>query len=107
MKYLFSIVFSIFTALLKAFVIKTFWAWFVISQFPNMPHISMLAAFGFVYLVSVFTPIAGFTAESWEKNLNKTESPGEAFKITMINTVVLAFTLMITLGCGWVIHILM
>lgn len=109
MKLLFSTVFALFTTMFKAFVITKFWLWFIVSQFPTVPRITILAAMGFLYIHGLFIPYTALTSKTWQetKEQVKSQSSAETFKMSIINSAILTVSILFILAAGWVVHSLM
>lgn len=102
MVYIFTIALSIFNTVFRGYLIKTFWGWFIMSQFPNLPSISVLAAIGLSCFVGAISP--------W-----RTPSPKEMegmdaddrIKYHCATSVGMTLAIALSLGIGWVVHALM
>lgn len=94
----FTFVLSIFNTVFRGYLIKTFWGWFVLSQFPNLPHISVVGAIGLSWVVSAFAPMKHFTASDLE---SYKDSDGS---VRLINGAIHFIAILFSLGSGWVLH---
>ena len=81
-------------AILRAFVLKTLWGWFIVPVF-NLPPLGMAAAFGISLTISTFLPSSP-TSSSDDKDVSKETKIGRFF----VNLSVPLFTLLI----GWIAH---
>lgn len=98
----FNFVLSIFNTVCKGFLVKTFWGWFILTQFPSLPQISIMPAIGFCMFVSAISPWRTVTAKEIDEM-----SELSADKRTMISFLNGFFTfvaIVIMLGMGWVVH---
>jgi hypothetical protein len=96
-------VLSLFNVVFRGYLVKTFWGWFVLSQFPMLPKISTLAAIGFIYFVSCVSNWRQITA----RDLTDSSSEYKGFSIMLINQVLITVTIVVSLGVGWVVHAFM
>lgn len=97
-----SLVWSIFNTVLRGYLIKTFWVWFILTQFPSLPHISTIAAIGFSFFVSALAPLRSPSAREIDDFKNRNSEDGR-----MTNLFIqIGFTIgtLITLFSGWVVH---
>ena len=53
--WVFSLMCSITSNILQAHVFTVFWGWFVLSQFPQLPHLSIFPAIGILFVVALAT----------------------------------------------------
>lgn len=102
MLHLLNIVWSIFNAVLRGLLIKLYWAWFVVSQFPQLPLITVPVAIGFSYMVSALSPWKGITAKEWEEIQNREK--GDTLNLSLINSGMYTFAIAVSLGTGWLLH---
>lgn len=102
---LFDAVFSLFNTVLRGFLIKTFWVWFIISQFPDAPRISTVAGIGFSLMVGVLAPWKSISARDLE-DLKKFEAE-ERLVVSLLSSLGYLLGMGISLGVGWIVHALM
>lgn len=102
MLHLLSIVWSLFNTVLRGYLIKVFWAWFIVTQFPSLPTISILPALGFSFFVSAVSPWKSMTAKDWEEAQD--QSAEDRLKLGLVNSGVYTLAVGISLGMGWVVH---
>jgi len=95
-------VWSILNTVLRGFLVKTFWVWFVLSQFPSLPHINIYAAIGFSLVVGALAPLRSPSATDI---VNFGDQDKEERKLVGLFTQ-LGFTLgfFLSWGMGWVVH---
>lgn len=98
-------VWSILNTVIRGFVVKTFWTWFLIPLFPNVPQLEILPAIGLVYLVSLFAPVKLATTEDLKRSREETE--GEKKTVGIINAAGYTLTMVLTWFTGWLIHYFM
>lgn len=55
------------TALFRGLVIHMYWGWFVLTQFKNLPPLSIMGAIGLSFVVAILTPPATITSPEWEQ----------------------------------------
>lgn len=101
MTHLFTFVLGIFNMVFRGFLIKTFWAWFVMTQFASLPALSVVGAIGLSCFVSIMTPWRGFTATELE------ERRDDSGAVALVNGGVYFLAMMIAWGVGYVIHTMM
>ncbi len=100
MIHLVTFVWGILNTVFRGYLIKTFWAWFIVSQFPQLPLISILPAIGFSFFVGALAPWKGLTAADLENNLDADEK----VKLNLISCGAYSLGIAISLGCGWIVH---
>lgn len=82
-------------AIWSGYVLSVLWSWFVISQFPDMPHLSIPGAIGISMIVSFLTKDRQLTVE--QKELDATER--------FIHGVVVSFSMpALALFLGWIVR---
>jgi hypothetical protein len=97
-----SLVWSILNTVLRGYLIKTFWAWFIISQFPQLPTISILPAIGFSFFVGALTP---FRAPSpGEIRDYKDQDPDEKRLTGLFIQGGYTLGILMSLAGGWIVH---
>jgi hypothetical protein len=101
MKALLALLLGFANTLLRGVLIKSLWGWFVLTLFPTLPHLGVLAAVGlsmFVHSVSIWKT---FTAP---EIADKDADPSG----TMVyNGVIYSITCLLGLFSGWVVHYFM
>jgi hypothetical protein len=98
----FTLVLSLFNTVFRGYLIKTFWAWFIMTIFTTLPSIGLLAGIGLSLFLSSITAWRSMTIGEWEDV--KGISAEDSSNLQLINGVFLAFALAVTLGVGWVVH---
>lgn len=101
MLHLLNIVWSILNTVLRGYLIKTFWAWFIVTQFPGLPKITILPALGFSFFVGAMTPSRSLTARDLEDNKMDAD---DRLALSLVNAGLLTLGTLLTLGAGWVLH---
>lgn len=96
---LFTICLNVFNFIFRAFIIKVFWKWFVLTKFPTLPTLETLDAMGLVYFVSIFRSYSEATMSKIDKNESLSTEDKLCAK-AFISTIALAFTFF----GGWVVH---
>lgn len=86
---------------MRSVLIKTFWGWFIMSQFTGLPNISYVGAIGLSCFVGAMTPYRGIT----KAQLDEHKEGGTEMQIVSSGLYVLGC--LICLGVGWVVHSLM
>jgi hypothetical protein len=88
--------------LMRAFLIKTFWAWFVLSSFPALPQLHLVACIGISLFVVAVKPWQIYSKREYDegKETLNVESLGRN-----LGTHIGGF--LITWGIGWIVHSLM
>lgn len=86
---------------LRSVLIKTFWAWFIMTQFTGLPSISYVGAIGLSLFVGAMTPHKSITKRDWE------DSKEDHSEMQLLNAVFYVVGCLICLGIGWVVHSLM
>lgn len=100
-----NLVLAIWNTVFRGFLIKTFWVWFLLPLFPNLPALHILPAIGLSYLVSAFTPWKSLT----QKDLDdlKDTSNHERTTLTFINGIVYTLAISLVLLGGYIVHCFM
>jgi hypothetical protein len=102
MIHLFSFVLGIFNTVFRGFLIKTFWAWFIMTTFTSAPTLSVAAAIGLSCFVGAVSPWRTLTA----RDLDDTDRDDRG-KLNLINGLAVTVAIVLSLGVGWVVHALM
>ena len=87
----------VFTSVLNGYVLCTFWSWFVVSQFENIPQITIAGAIGLSMTMKLFAATITTTAQK-----DKTTT-GLVIEFIMYS---ICYPLMV-LGLGYIIHLFM
>lgn len=88
--------------LLRGYVIATLWAWFIVSQFPGTPKLSVVGALGLGIVVSMIK-MRDFTAEEIRNVMSgkyTTLTLGESY----FKSLMMAFLSLFMLLAGWIWH---
>ncbi len=80
----------------RGYVIVSMWNWFVITQFPQAPHLSVVGAIGLAYFISLFQHLP----ESDSKKQSAEEALVELFGGLLKGGVIT----LVTWGFGYIIH---
>lgn len=102
MIHLVTFVWGIFNAVFRGYLIKTFWTWFVVSQFPHLPLIEILPAIGLSYFVSIVSPWKALTIHEFEEL--KAQEKIDKTSLNLINAGSFTVALLLSWGMGWVVH---
>lgn len=102
MIHLVTFVWGILNLVLRGFLVKTFWAWFVLTQFPSLPKLEVLPAIGLVYFVSVMVPWKQVTMKDWEEL--RARSDEDKKLVNIINAGAQTLGTLLALGAGWIVH---
>lgn len=94
--WLVAIAFTIPLTIFRGFVIVSLWNWFVITQFPQAPHISIVGAIGLAYFVSLFQHLP----ESKSKSDDPAEGAVELFGVSLKGGVIT----LVSWGLAYIIH---
>ena len=81
---LLQLVLGIVSVLFRGFVIKTYWAWFLITQFPSLPTLTLMGAVGLSFCVGILSPMKSFSQKEWDE-LRASDSEDRT-KLSLINT---------------------
>ena len=95
---------GILNAVFRGWIIKTFWAWFLVTLFPQLPALSVAAALGLSYCVSIMTPYKSMTATEWEEAKENHKYESDSKSLGLVNKGVHSFVLVMCLFGGWIIH---
>lgn len=106
MVYLFSIVLSLFNTIFRGYLIATFWAWFVMSQFVGLPALTVITAIGLSCFVGIMTPIKSLTSREY-KDLKDNHSTDDQGVLNLVNNGIHVFGLLISWGVGAIVHAFM
>jgi hypothetical protein len=102
MLHVLNIVWSVFNTVLRGVLIKTFWAWFLVSQFPQLPLISVVPAIGFSCMIAALTPYKSITAAEWE--MYKESAKGDSLSMGLLNNGIQTVGTALLLLSGWITH---
>ena len=94
-------VFGIFNMVLRGVIIKTYWSWFLIPVFNNIPHISTSQAIGFSFLVGIFYPMKSFS----QKDLSEAKTSDASLGI--VNGIIYTIAMAVSLFFAWIFHSIM
>lgn len=90
-------------AILRGYVLTVLWAWFVVSQFPSLPHLGIVAAMGLVITVGLFrspTMTDKETRDAMAHDSTDTLSLGARW----LQTGVYALVSLLAWFSGWIWH---
>lgn len=92
--------------LFRGLVIHMFWGWFILTQFKNLPELSIMGAVGISLVVGLLcAPMKMLTAAEWEKAKN--QSSEDRMNLTLISHFCWAIGCAIVLLNGYVWHLFM
>ena len=98
-------VWSLLNTVIRGYVVKSFWTWFLIPLFPDVPQLEILPAIGLIYLVGLFVPVKSVTTDDLKRTREETES--EKKTVAMVNAAGYTVAMAFTWGTGWLIHYFM
>ena len=98
--YLFSMVFGLFNTIFRGWVIKTFWAWFMLTQFNGLPSITTMGGVGLSFMISILTPLKIMKAAELAHANEEDMSAG----VLVTNNIVHLVAIILILGTGWIAH---
>jgi hypothetical protein len=101
MGFILQIIFGIVNTVLRGILIKTFWGWFILTQFHGLPDLSVVGAIGLSMFVGAVTPWRSLSKSQLE------ESREDSVSIGLINSFIYCLACLLSLGVGWVIHSMM
>lgn len=90
MKFIFFTAQCILNFFLRSFIIKTFWGWFIMKVFENMPAVTFYQSIGLLLFVEAFFTLRTSTKE--EDHLNVEERQAKSIYAQFAVTVGLLFT---------------
>lgn len=93
-----SFLFGIVNTVVRGYVVKTFWGWFILSQFKNLPDLSLSGCIGLSLFASIITYSMSFTTAQ------RTESSDDSSKTAIFNQLVFFISCMSSLLVGSVVH---
>lgn len=93
-----SLILSTLTTILRGWLIKVFWGWFVLTQFHGLPDISIAGAIGLSLVVAVLSPWRNLTRAELD------ESSDDAVARGIVSSLLYGLGCLITLGVGWIVH---
>lgn len=102
MLHVLNIVWSVFNTVMRGVLIKTLWAWFIVSQFPQLPLISVVPAIGFSLMVSALTPFKGLTLAEWE--MHKESAKEDSLGMGLLNNGIQTLGTAVLFVSGWITH---
>lgn len=107
----FALCFSVFNIFYKGFLIKTFWAWFILTQFHSLPRIETAPAIGlalFFQSLSAWKYISSKEMEAYveikDGKLAALEPSVFAPYIGIINSAGHFIGTSLLFGLGWILH---
>ncbi len=105
MIHIFTFVWSIFNTVLRGYLVKTFWSWFLLPLFPNLPTLTVLPAIGLVMFVGVISPWHSPSKKDMKESMEGDSEDNVKYSliIALSHTVVI----LASLGVGWAAHSLM
>ena len=105
MQAFFSLCLSVFNMVFKGFIVKTFWAWFMLSLFPNLPRIETVGGIGLCLLFYAVYPWKSFSTLDMVNATNAKKDHPQMHKLTaLLNGVAHALGGAALLGSGWIFH---
>lgn len=105
MVHLLSFVWTIFNIVFRGYLISVFWAWFVMTQFTNLPHLSVIAAIGLSLFIGLVAPKKSLTAKDIDDIRDSKESDLHKY-MNLINNVIYTFAYLITWAYGAIVYYL-
>ena len=94
--WLFAFAFTIPLTILRGYIIVSMWNWFVVTQFPQAPHISIAGAIGLAYFIALF--------QSIPESKDEKQSPGFA-AVEMFGTLTKGGVVTLVIwGIGYIVH---
>jgi hypothetical protein len=104
--HLVSLVLGFFNMVFRGFLIKTFWAWFIISIFPSLPPLSVISAIGVSMFISLFHTVKTVTKEQLDDlfRAKTDEERDDALRVSTWNACFLAAGMLMCWGVGWIVH---
>lgn len=99
----FAICLSIFNVVYKGFIMKTFWAWFVLTTFPHLPRIETVAAIGLALFINAASPWKSTSTKDIEGYMAVKDSKFTPY-IGLINSAGHFAGASLLLGVGWLFH---
>jgi len=101
MVWLINMVSAILLAIFRGYVMVSLWGWFVLTQFPMVPHISIVGAIGLSCFIGLFHNYA--TDDEKLKDLDEDERAVHLFK-TLVKGF---FYTLISWGGAFLVHLFM
>jgi hypothetical protein len=96
---------SVVSVLFRGFVIKTYWAWFIITLFPSLPTLTLMGAVGLSFCVGIMAPMKSLSQEEWDE-LRASDSEDRT-KLSLLNTGLHIFGCGMALLGGYIWHLFM
>jgi hypothetical protein len=94
----------------RGFVIKTFWAWFILTQFSGLPRLTTLSAIGILTTVGTFRMIKSLSQkeiDDFTVGLSTPKDTKDKVKLGITNGALLTAGLTMMLGAGYLLHLIM
>lgn len=89
---MFTVLIAVIALILDGFILKTFWAWFLLPVFPGAPKLTITTAIGLACLIS-------FIGQSWTKKQEEGDLSDKLAAMVGVSII----TPLITLGLGWLV----
>jgi hypothetical protein len=105
MKFLMWVPLAMINILARGVVLKILWTWFVMSQFHNVPNISVAGALGLSTLAGMFHTRM-LTRKEWAER-DKYKGEVDETDLGLVNAGIGIFHSVIVLGVGYLIHLFM
>ena len=101
MAFILQMIFGVVNTIVRGVLIKTFWGWFILSQFHGLPDLSIVGAVGLSMFVGAVTPWRGLSREELDEDRQDATARG------LVNSFLYLLACLISLGIGWIVHSLM
>jgi hypothetical protein len=101
MAFVLQILFGVLNTFLRGVLIKTFWGWFILTQFHGLPDLSIIGAIGLSLFVSAVSPWRSLSREEIGEDRDDAVSRG------LINSFLYFLACLFSLGVGWIVHSMM
>ena len=94
---------AVWNTVFRGLLIKVFWGWFVLSQFPGLPKLEVLGAIGLSFVIGAFAPWKNAISQEIENM--KEETTEHRVMVQLINGAGTTFAICLFFFCGWVLHL--
>jgi hypothetical protein len=101
MKSFLHLILGIASTVLRGYILHIFWAWFIVTQFPQAPHLGIVPAIGMSYVMSLLN-FTGLSRADYEASKEGSDSSYFAH-YSAVNII----ALLLTWFGGYIVHLFM
>lgn len=101
LKGLLQLAFTVGIALYRGWIIKIFWAWFVLPVFTSLPTLSTMQAIGISFMVSILSLLQSVSKKELQEFQDESDDYTDFQLLTLL---IKALGLSLALLSGWIWH---